>query len=176
MNVTTDTLRELHRIHQQLSDLRDRIERGPRQIRVREGNVARLEQVLAQAQADHKAARVAADQKQLQLKSDEAKILDLKVKLNQAKSNREYQALKEQIAASEMANSVLADEILDSFEKVDELERAIAEAKQNVGAGKQELDGVKQQVQSQQDHLIADVYRLETDLQTAEARLPVDVR
>ncbi len=28
-----EALRELHRLHQQLSDLRDRIELGPRQIR-----------------------------------------------------------------------------------------------------------------------------------------------
>jgi predicted nucleic acid-binding Zn-ribbon protein len=176
MSVITDTLRELHRIHQQLSDLRDRIERGPRQIRAREANVSKLEQTLAQAQADAKAARILADQKQLQLKSDEAKILDLKVKLNQAKSNREYQALKEQIAASEMANSVLADEILDAFEKVDELDRAIGEAKQHVNTGKQELEGIRNQVQEQQDRLIADVHRLEGDLKTAEGRLPADVR
>lgn len=176
MSLITETLRELHRIHQQLSDLRDRIERGPRQIRAREGNMVKLEQVLAQVQADSKAARIMADQKQLQLKSDEAKIEDLKVKLNQAKSNKEYQLLKEQIAASEMANSVLADEILDSLEKVDELEVSIGEAKQNVATAKQELESTKQQVQSQQDNLIAEVHRLEGDLKQAEGRLPADVR
>ncbi len=176
MNVTTDMLRELHRIHQQLSDLRDRIERGPRQIRMRETNVARLEQVMGQSQADSKAARILADQKQLQLRSDEGKIQDLKVKLNQAKNNREYQALKEQIAASEMANSVLADEILDALEKVDELEKTVQEAKVNVGKGKDELGSLKQQVQDQRDQLLVDVQRLESELASAEERLPPDAR
>lgn len=176
MSATPEILRELHRIHQQLADLRDRLERGPRQIGTKEGAVARLEQALAQVQVDAKAAKISADQKQLQLKSDEAKIKDLKVKLNQANSNREYQALKEQIAASEMANSVLSDEILDALEKVDEFEKHIAEAKQNVAKGKEELQTTKLAVQSKQDSLIADVGRLEADLRAAEAKLPADVR
>ncbi len=33
MSVTAAALRELHRIHQQLAELRDRLERGPKQVR-----------------------------------------------------------------------------------------------------------------------------------------------
>lgn len=176
MSVTADTLRELHRLHQQLSDLRDRVDRGPRQVKARDATVIKLEQTLAQVQADSKAARIAADQKQLQLKSDEAKIHDLTIKQNQAKSNKEYQLLKEQIAASEMANSVLADEILDALEKCDQLEASIAEAKQNLVKGREDLEGSKQTVQARQEGLIGEVHRLEVDLKAAEERLPADVR
>ena len=42
MAVTAAALRELHRIHRQLSDLRERKERGPKQIKAREANLARL--------------------------------------------------------------------------------------------------------------------------------------
>jgi hypothetical protein len=35
----TETLRTLHRIHRQHSDLQDRLSRGPRQIQAAEGNV-----------------------------------------------------------------------------------------------------------------------------------------
>src|ERR1700684_62266 len=99
MAVTAGALRELHRIHRQLSDLRERKERGPKTIRAREANLSRLAEELARLQADHKAARMRSDQKQLLLKTGEEKILGLKVKLNAAASNREYQALKDQIAA-----------------------------------------------------------------------------
>ena len=57
--------------------------------------------------------QMAINRKQLDLKAGEQKIVDLRVKLNAASSNREYQALVEQIAAAEMAGSVLADEILE---------------------------------------------------------------
>jgi len=62
--------------------------------------VAHREAELAKAQTDLKKLRVSADQKQLQLKAGEDKIKDLQRKLNTATSNREYQTLKDQIAAT----------------------------------------------------------------------------
>ena len=43
MTISADVLRELHRIHRQLADLRERLDRGPRQIRAREANVTQSE-------------------------------------------------------------------------------------------------------------------------------------
>jgi predicted nucleic acid-binding Zn-ribbon protein len=169
-------LRELHRIHRQLNDLHERLDRGPKQIKARQGTVAKFEAELTQAKADSKAARVGADQKQLLLKSGESKIRELKVKLNAASSNREYQALKDQIAADEMANSVLADEILEALEKIDSFAPLIREAEQNLARGRDELAKAEQQVREQHDLLIGDVQRLEGELKTVEAGLPNDIR
>ncbi|HVA49793.1 MAG TPA: phospholipase [Pirellulales bacterium] len=176
MSATAGVLRELHRIHRQLGDLRERLDRGPKQIKARQGSVTKLEAELAQAKAETKAARVGADQKQLLLKSGEAKIRDLKAKLNAASSNREYQALKDQIAADEMANSVLADEILEALEKIDGFAATIGEAEQNLAKGREELTKVEHQVREQHDRLIADVQRLESELKTVEVGLPPDFR
>jgi predicted nucleic acid-binding Zn-ribbon protein len=176
MVVTAAALRELHRIHKQLSDLRERIERGPKQIRAREANLARMADELTKAQNDHKAARVRSDQKQLLLKSNEDKIEGLKAKLNAAASNREYQALKDQIAADQMAGSVLADEILEAMEKIDELAGLLAEHQQRIATTKEELAKAQQAVRDQAGMLDTDVKRLEAELRTAEAALPDDFR
>lgn len=176
MAVTAAALRELHRIHIQLEDLRTRLDRGPKQIRVRTGAVATAEENLAKLQGDIKAARIAIDQKQLQLKSGEAKVVDLKTKLNQAQSNREYQALKDQIAADEMAGSVLADEILEAMERVDILKAQVPELEAQVAKAKAELTALQQQVRTQEEQLRAESKRLEGDLQGAENALPEDFR
>jgi predicted nucleic acid-binding Zn-ribbon protein len=176
MSLTAAALRELHRLHQQLADLRDRLERGPRQVRLRQGNVTAAEEKLAQAHAEVKAARVSADQKQLQLKTGESKIADLKAKLNAAQTNREYQALKEQIAAAEMANSVLADEILEALEKVDQLKLGITEAEQALTKTKEELTKAEQAVKSQEETLTSERRRVEANLKEAEQSLPADFR
>jgi predicted nucleic acid-binding Zn-ribbon protein len=176
MSVTAGALRELHRIHQQLADLRERLERGPKQIKAREANVAKLESELAKAQADSKTARMTADQKQLLLKTGENKIEDLRRKLNACGSNREYQALLEQIAADEMAGSVLADEILEALEKVDEIQVSVGEIQQKIAKGKEELAKVQQAVRGQQASLEADVVRLDGELKAAESLLPADFR
>jgi uncharacterized protein len=176
MTFPAGSLLELHRIHQQLSDLEDRLERGPQQVRARQGNVARLEEELAAAKNLVKQTTVQADQKQLQLKSNEAKILELRVKLNQCGTNREFQALKDQIAADEMANSVLADEILEGLEKVDDFKRQAIDAETQLGKGREELAKAEATVREQEGLIRGDIERLKADLAMAESSLPVDVR
>jgi uncharacterized protein len=176
MSVTAAALRELHRIHQQLADSKDRLERGPKQVRVREANVAQLEARLAEARERTKQTQMAVDRKQLDLKSGEQKIVDLRVKLNACSSNREYQALLEQIAAAEMAGSVLSDEILEGMEKVDQLAALAKDAEKNLAAGKQELDKARQSIEQSAATIRADLTRLEGELVQAEKALPADLK
>jgi len=176
MLVAAAILRQLHRIHQQLGDLRERLARGPKQLKAREANLARLDAELVEVKNHVKSARVGADQKQLLLRSGEGKIADLKAKLNAASSNREYQALKDQIAADEMANSVLADEILEALEKIDEFQLAVGEADQKVAKAKEELVKTQQQVREQEGLLAGDIQRLEAELKENEKELPIDFR
>jgi predicted nucleic acid-binding Zn-ribbon protein len=174
MSVSAPVLEELHRIHRQLSDLRERLADGPRQVKIREGNVNRLQAELTKARDEHKAARVAADQKQLLLKSAETKILDRRTQLNQCNTNREYQTMLEQIAADEMAKSVLEDEILESLEKIERAQLAVAQSEANVAKGEAELGKVKSAVSASEAALKADVQRLEGELGVAEQKLPAD--
>jgi predicted nucleic acid-binding Zn-ribbon protein len=176
MSVTAAALRELHRIHQQLAELRDRLERGPKQVRVREGSVAQLEAKLAEARDRAKQTQMTVDRKNLDLKSGEQKVVDLKVKLNAANSNREYQALLEQIAAAEMAGSVLQDEILEAMDKIDQLGTAVKEAEKNLAAGKLELEKARQVVESTAANIRGDVSRLEGELSEAEKALPAELK
>lgn len=176
MSATAGLLRELHRIHQQLSDLRERLDRGPKQIKAREANVAHIDAELTQFKNDSKTAKVGADQKQLLLRSGENKISELKVKLNAAASNREYQALKDQIAADEMANSVLADEILEALEKIDVIGHQVKEAEDRLAKAKQEMSKAQQAVRDQEGLLMGDVKRLEAQLADTEKALPPDFR
>jgi uncharacterized protein len=169
-------LRELHRIHIQLSDLRERRDRGPKQIKAHETNVAKTEAEVTRLKNEHKTTRVAADQKQLQLKSDEGKIIDLRAKLNVVKSNREYQAMKDQIAAAEMANSVLQDEILEALEKIEAAKSIVTEAEQRWTKAKEEMAKVQNAVRDQQGALDNDYKRLEGELVESEKKLPDDLR
>ena len=138
-----ETLQTLHRIHRQLADLQDRLQRGPRQIKVAETSVKNCEAELAAAKDAYRQAKMAADEKQLQLKQREAKLKDFESKLFAAQSNKEYQLLKDQIAADNQANSVLSDEILEALEKIDELTAASKVAESNLAKTKDELGKVR---------------------------------
>jgi predicted nucleic acid-binding Zn-ribbon protein len=174
--VSMEILQTLHRLHRQLTDLRERLTRGPKQIAAAQANLKNRESLLEKAKADEKAYRMNLDAKQLQLKTSESKIAEFKLKRNTAQSNREYQTFSEQIVAAEMANSVLMDEILEAMEKAQEFKDKIAQEEKELAAAKKKLDDVRSKVAEQEPLLTADMTRLEGELKTAEALLPAEVR
>lgn len=174
--VNLDVLRTLHRIHKQLADLRERRDRGPRQVRAHEVGVKQRDEELNKLREDLKAARKGVDQKQLQMKTGEQKIKDLATKLNMAATNKEYQILKDQIAADKMANSVLEDEILEMMEQLDAFGPKIAEAEKVLKVTQEKLAAARADVERQAALIQGDIDRLEGELRTTEAELPDDIR
>ena len=173
--ISTSVLRVLHRLQRQLTDLRARLDRGPRQIHAAEANVRRCEKEAAATKEEAKTMRLAADKKQLHLKTNEEKVKDLRNKLNTATSNREYQILRQQIAADEMANSVLADEILEAFEKADDFQKNIAAAEQVLDAAKNKTEAIRAETARAEPTLRADLARIEAELKQHEVTLPDDI-
>jgi predicted nucleic acid-binding Zn-ribbon protein len=176
MPTLTETLRTLHRIHRQHSDLKDRLSRGPRQIQAAELAVKKCETDLTQSKDAFKQAKMASDEKQLQLKHRESKLVDLQAKLNMAQSNKEYQLLKDQMAADKQANSVLADEILETLEKIDQLQMAVKTAESNLAKTKDELARVRGRVSDQQQGLETELARVRAELHAAEDVLDGDFK
>jgi predicted nucleic acid-binding Zn-ribbon protein len=136
----TEALAALHRLHLDLQQVHEELARGPRQIKVREQKIAATWDAAARLKEELKQTRAAADRKSLDLKGREAKIADLRVKLNACSSNREYDILRGQIEADEVASSVLEDEILELLEKVDRLQREIAETEAKARQLQRECD------------------------------------
>ncbi len=176
MTVSADALRQIHRIHRQLTDLQGRLDRGPKQVQAASSNLTRLKSTVDQAKEALTRTRVHADDKQLQLRQREDRIKDLQLKLNSCNSNREYQALTEQIAADEQANSVLSDEILEALEKIDEQLELLAQTEQSLNTANQEFEKLQKRVETERAGLESELERVQTELVDTEAALPADFR
>lgn len=176
MTISAESLRELHHLHQMAANLKGRLDRGPLQVQAGQANVKRSEEQLAAAKEAAKKAKMRCDERQLQLKSTESRISDLRAKLNACGTNKEYQALKDQIAADEMANSVLSDEILEMFEKNDEHEAAVKTATEVLNKGREELDKVTRRVSDELATLEREYSEVKAKLAAAEAKLPASFR
>lgn len=174
--VISEIMRTLHRIHTQLSDLRGRIAAGPRQIAAHTAQMEAAEAARAGVLEDVKKAKMAADQRQLQLKTAEAKIRDLDGKLNACKTNREYQTLTEQIAADTMASKVLEDEILEALDRIDTVKKTLPAAETAVEAARKLLGETKARVAAEATQLDVEVQRLRGELEATERDLPADIR
>lgn len=116
---------EIHRLRLAYRDVREQLERGPRQIKARQNRVRQAEEGLAALREQLREMRGATDRKSLDLKTNEAKLSELRAKLNAATTNREYDIIRGQIEADTSAKSVLEDEILEALEKVDRVQTEI---------------------------------------------------
>lgn len=172
IEISTALLRTLHRIHRQRTDLTSQIERGPRQIKAGQGLIAKALGDLEAIRENVKKSKMASDEKQLQLRSREARVTDLEAKLNTAASNREFSTLKEQIAADKQANMVLSDEILESLEHLEELEAQTSTAEAEFSNQKSEQEIRIQEVEAKLATLREDLARVESELETAESQIP----
>lgn len=176
IKVSAELLRTLHRIQRQRTDLKGQLERGPRQIKASEAMLAQLETAVTEAQEKLRKAKMAADEKQLQLKSREDRVQGLRVKLNSAASNREYTLFKEQIAADEQANEVLSDEILEAYERIDVLEAERVEQQQQLKRRQEEHAAFVASVEENLKQKAENLTRVEAELAEAEAQLPAAIR
>lgn len=162
---------ELHRLHLALHEIQEQLGRGPRQIKAREQLVAAAEAELAAKRDQLKAQRMSNDRKALDLKTNEAKINDLRGKLNACSSNREFDIIKGQIEADTVANSVLQDEILELLEAVDRTQGEIKEAEQKVGKAKDELKRFSEKFAADSVGLQARVDELSGQIRQSESGL-----
>ena len=89
----------LHRYHLALHEVQEQLTRGPRQVKAREQLVVQADTELNTKKDQFKQLRVTSDRKSLDLKTNEAKIADLRGKLNACSSNREFDIIKGQIEA-----------------------------------------------------------------------------
>jgi len=174
--IATGTLRTLHRMHRQLEDLGGRLAAGPRRLAALAAAVREAEAARDAARETIRQARLAADQKQLQLKTAEGRIADLEGKLNACKTNREYQTLREQIAADKMASKVLEDEILEALERIDGLKPAVPEAERMIEQARRRLAEDETVIRGEAAQLEEEAARVRGDLAAQEQELAADLR
>jgi len=172
----SEVLEELQRILRQLSELQSRLARCPLRVNAARNRVAAAEKLVGEVQEQIKATKMTADRKQLQLRDCEAKIEATEAKLNAAQSNEEFQILKEQVAAAEMANSVMADEILEALEKIDQLDTKEQESRQALAKVQQECEIVEREVEEQRQQLETEISKVLDNLEGVEKDLHPDIR
>lgn len=176
MTATASLIQTLHRINRQKEDLKGQLVRGPKVAAMARQKVAQAEANVQSIREKITRAKIEADDKQLQMKSREDKISHWKGQLNIVKENREFQALKDQIAADTQANLVMSDEILETLEQLDAMEESLKDALAETEALRGDCAKVEGQVEQRREHLEAELARVEGELTEAEKLLTGDIR
>lgn len=171
---TTDNLRELHGLHERAKAIRDRLASGPKTLASRQAILAKKLTELDASKKNVQDAKVQASKKEVQLKGMQTKTDELRVKLNSIKKQVEYDAIRNQLAHDNLAQSKLGDEILESMIKVEEQTAIVAtqEAEYQKLAG--EIAALKIDIESKAAEQKATLAKLEAALVEAEVFISED--
>lgn len=175
MTTAARGLRGLHQLHVEYGSVNDQLEAGPRQIRARLAFAEKKQTEIESGRQDVINLRKASDERGLQLKSNEAKILDLQTKLNTAASNKEFEIIKGQIDADAMANSVLEDEILDLLERIDCAQKGVASIEEEHEQALKEHQRASEEIAANEPGLKNQCGQLEQSISDGERHLPAEV-
>jgi hypothetical protein len=137
----------LFELDKQILELREKMERLPRELQALEDRIDELQRELRQKQHKLSEQRSATDREELELKSLESKIEKLRGQLSTAKDNREYQAFLHEIDSCKADISVLEDEILDKMTGHDALTDDIADTQKRLKQAKAELESEKKRIE-----------------------------
>lgn len=174
MPVVDSTIRRLHEILLLAADIRGQIERAPKQLKAAQMALQAAKDAVQGCKDSIKKSRMEADRKQLQQRQYETKLYEWQGKLNAAANNREYQAVKDQIAADTQANSVLSDEIFEILEGIDSLQLKLADLERICKMTEEDSGKAESRIAERMVVLKRDLERVEGELKGAEAALPED--
>lgn len=164
-------IRSIHSLLRQQTDLKYRLEQVPRRLQLAKSNEAQFQAGWDAAKAEYRRLHLSIDEKQLQLDEREARIAQMKIRMNICDSNKEFQLIKESIAADLQANSVLQDEIFELLERLDAQKLVCNSAKQNFEKSQSEREQVSQSLVVEQQELEAELKRVTRRLSDEEGKL-----
>jgi predicted nucleic acid-binding Zn-ribbon protein len=131
--------REIHRLKRFARDLEDQLKRFPIQVKAQQAKVTRAEEAQQEGQETIKRLKLAANEKEVTLKTRIGQIKKYEKQLNEAASKKEYDALQHEIATARADCQKLEDEILDSITETEERTAKLPELAQAVTQAREEF-------------------------------------
>jgi len=176
MAISAQSLQDLHQLHQRAKALRDRLTSGPKTLAARQAALANRQAALDSARKAHQEAKVQIKKREHLLQGHQAKIDDLKVKLNLAKKNDEYKAIQNQIAHDQSAMTKVEDEVLEAYGVIEGQASELAALEAETKKFAEEVEAFRAQIESQSEQQKAQLAELEAAIVGAEDIIPENVR
>ncbi len=169
-------MERLYRIHRQLSELNGRLKKGRLRIGLREEKSKQALQELENKRQENHTLILNAKEKEKILKSAEDAIQKRKQQLNDAKNNKEYSALKAQIALDEKVMDALAEDALDALTDAENFMTVLDGAETSYKEDCQAENDAKQDWEKEKPVIEADLQRCTGLLKEAEKELTREFR
>ncbi|VTS07916.1 zinc ribbon domain-containing protein [Tuwongella immobilis] len=169
-------LREIHRLRRLIKNLQSEIERGPRTLKIHQTKLANQEQAFKNAQDALKKLKVQIHEMETSLKMLSAQAKKFEQQLDTVSNQKEYTSKQTEIATAKARIDELENSI---FEKLTQLEADTAnlpKLEAELVEARNQFANTETESKARHQRLVAEVAAAETELATAEAKLPDDAR
>jgi len=173
---TRDVLEHIHLIQTRLADLNGRLRRGPVLLKTQEGNIQKITAKLEKLQEEHRSLVADAKKKELDVTVHDQAIAKRKQQLQEAKTNKEYQALQIQIQADEAARGALDDAALEAMEAADRFTKNFPPVEAEEKKVQELYETTKKKFLAEKPQIETEIADYTEQLQAEEAKLPKDYR
>lgn len=159
-----ELIRYIHSLYRQLKTLASRTQNAKRLVLVHQTKQKNAEDLLAETKARHTEMVLQAKEKENLLNLCEAEIKRRQSQLDEAKSNKEYVSLKDQIAGDRLRSDALAEEALSLAEKAEEFLPQVAAAQEAVELAKKGVEKAVKDLEELKPVVIEDSERIKKEL------------
>jgi predicted nucleic acid-binding Zn-ribbon protein len=139
LNQVIEKLLGVQEVDETILAIKSKLAEGPRRIRAAEAELERHRTVWTEASRRAKEAMRVADRKNSEVEAVDERIRDLSLKQNTARSNKEYEAFKLEIAGLKADREILEEEALQQWEVGEDREAEAAREEAKVASLTEEL-------------------------------------
>lgn len=176
MSISREALKQIHDLHQRAKAIRDRVVTGPKTIAARQAAQAKREAELEAARKALQVEKVMLSQREHQLKGQQSKCDDLRVKLNTVKKNDEYSLIMKALQSEGQSIQQTEEQILESMGRVETMTAQLAVREAEVKQAAEDAAKFVAEIQAQIDSGKAQLADMDARIVAAEEVIPEDER
>ena len=169
-------LEQVHLIQTRLGDLNGRLRRGPSLLKTQEGNIQKHTEKLEKLQSEYQLLLADAKSKEQEVNDHSTAIAKRKAQLQEAKTNKEYQALQLQIGVDEKLRDSLDDEALEAIEKAERFALKLPSVEADVKKARELYEATKKKFLSEKPQIESEIAEYQKQLLTEEAKMVKEFR
>jgi predicted nucleic acid-binding Zn-ribbon protein len=171
-----DLLREIHRLHLHVRDLKNEIDDAPSALAAQKNRVTRAEEGLRSAQDTLKKLKVTAHDKEGALKAVFQQLAKYEKQRNEAQATKEFEALQHEIDHVKKQAATIEEEILAALSEIDERTAKLPEVEKSLAQVRAEAKQYESETQERETNLTNALERAQAELAALEEQLPVDIQ
>ena len=174
MGVFADRMLELQKQYAQLHHLKEQRERLYITVRARQKQLDAMKANMQQLVAQQRAIQMEVDAAELDVKTAQQKINKLKGQLQEIKTNKEYQAVQNEIKFAGIEQQRAEDKELAAMDKLENKQAEILQIKGEMQKVEADLNLAREEVDRQAAGLQVEIDRAERGRQDIARELPTD--